>query len=476
MRLDALIAIGRSLDGGSDLMELRRRVLARMSLLFGSDRLFCAETDAAGETRLVLLVAGGSAQRADETYAAATDAATPETGRLLDAESARAILPPVASPDGGRGALVVPIRAGDRFLGEIGAVRALDAEPFGVEDAELLSFGAAILATAFAQRQRIEETDTRRREAERLEEIGRAITSSLELPQVLERVTQAVLDLTNADVCSVWRRDGDSARVVASRGRGAMPMGFDLELAPQIVAGLVSRRESIQIEDLSADPRLPAGVRARIAGDGPRSAILVPMVCADAVVGVLAVGHHERRSYDADAMGILERLALQAAIAAENARLHAEIRELSLTDPLTGLPNRRHMEMVLATEFEAARRGRTLSVVLFDLDGFKEYNDTHGHSEGDEALRQFAFILISETRAMNLAVRYGGDEFIVILSESNVEGAAHLIERVKQRVRENPLLEGVGVSAGVAQFRPEMRSPRALVEAADEAMYRSKSA
>ena len=473
VHLGTLLEVGRSLAAATDTSELRRSLMARMSNLFDADLLFSADAENGRRARVVLLVENGSARNADGTYAAVTDAATAETGRTLDASEARALgIVPGRGADA-TAALVVPVRQGDRLLGELGALRFTDV-PFAPVDADLLAFAAAILATAIGQQQRVEETETRRREAERLEQIGRAITSSLELEEVLERVMEAVLDLSGAEVCSVWRRDGDRSHVVASRGAGALPVGFDVEIAPPIVSALLTFRQSIQIGDLSSDGRLPPDTRARLAGDGPRAAILVPMVCDDAVVGVLAVGHHEPQQYDDDAMGILERLALQAAIALENARLHTEIRDLSLTDPLTGLPNRRHMEMVLATEIEAARRGRPLTVVLLDLDDFKGYNDEHGHRAGDDALREFAELLAAETRAMNLAVRYGGDEFLIIMSEAEKEGAQRLVERIAARVSANPRLQGIGVSAGIAQHSPEIESTAALIEAADAAMYRSK--
>src|SRR5690606_15056905 len=141
------------------------------------------------------------------------------------------------------------------------------------------------------------------------------------------------------------------------------------------------------------------------------------------VIGALSVGHMEWRTYSADDLRVLERLANHAGIAVGNARLHERIRVLSLTDPLTGLANRRHLSVYLEREFAAARRGRTLSVLLFHLDRFKEYNDTAGHQAGDEALRAFARILRTETRTMNLTARYGGDEFIAVLTEI---GRAHV--------------------------------------------------
>ena len=473
-RLATLLDIGRSLTGATDAVELRHSIASRLSGLFPGDVLFCSDV-LDGEARVVCVAHDGTARRADQKYAPVSSPATPDSGCELNGEAARVVGDVVGGTEQASGALVVPVRIGNRVVAELGAVRFEDGG-FDADDCDLLAFGAAIRAAALAQRARVDETETRRREAERLEEIGRAITSSLDIEEVLQRVMQAVLDLTRADVCSVWRREGDRSIVVASRGQQAPPVGFELDVAPSIHTELVTHRRSIQIADLSSDPRLPAPLRAQVAGNGPRSVVLVPMLSEDDVIAVLAVSHHQPHSYGSDAMGILERLALQAAIAIENARLHAEIRDLSLTDPLTGLPNRRHMEMVLAKEFEAARRGRSLTVVLLDLDDFKGYNDAHGHPAGDQALREIAAIRTGVTRAMNLAVRYGGDEFLAILSESTEEGAAHLVERIEQRVRANPRLAGIGVSAGIAQYSRDMPTPQALVEAADAAMYRRKVA
>lgn len=474
VRLATLLEIGRSLSGTTDAAELRLSVLSGLSRLFEADRVFYADVDTSWQARAVALATHGSARRADPTYPAISTAATSDDGCALDAEAARVLAAALGVHGDAIGALVVPVRIADTVVGELGAIR-FDGDPFSSEECDVLAFGAAIIAAALSQRQRVEETETRRREAERLEEIGRAITSSLELDEVLERVMHAALDLTGADSCTLWRRGNGRSSVIASRGVDAPPVGFSVEGAPEIHGVLMKEKRSVQIDDIGSDVRLPVTMRATFAGDRPRSAILIPMLNNDAVVGVLSVNHHEPQPYNAESMGILERLALQAAIAIENARLHSQIRDMSLTDPLTGLPNRRHMDMVLAKEFEAARRGRPLAVALLDLDDFKAYNDTHGHAGGDAALRDFAAILSGETRAMNLAARYGGDEFVTILSESTLDGATHLVERIEARVRAHPRLREIGVSAGVAAYDAAMQTPQAIIEAADAEMYRRKA-
>jgi len=154
-------------------------------------------------------------------------------------------------------------------------------------------------------------------------------------------------------------------------------------------------------------------------------------------------------------------------------RMRAE--KLALTDELTGLPNRRFVRLTLETEFAAAQRGRSLVIVFFDLDRFKVYNDTHGHIAGDHALRAFGAVLKGQTRSMNLSGRYGGEEFITILSSCDVAGALIFVDRVRRKLRETPLEVGaITASAGVATYSPDMKTPDELLAAADAALYRAK--
>jgi diguanylate cyclase (GGDEF)-like protein len=166
-------------------------------------------------------------------------------------------------------------------------------------------------------------------------------------------------------------------------------------------------------------------------------------------------------------------------VALANARLHESIRALSLTDPLTDLPNRRHMDMQLRREVAAARRGRHVCVALFDLNDFKGLNDRLGHVVGDHILRHFGRILTSETRAMNLAARYGGDEFITILTDVPRAGAENHAKRVERRLAAHSELSkyGVTVSYGIAEFDPvKMFEVEDLIQEADRDLYRAKEA
>lgn len=161
-------------------------------------------------------------------------------------------------------------------------------------------------------------------------------------------------------------------------------------------------------------------------------------------------------------------------------RLHRRTTDalrLAYRDPLTGLPNRRVLELFLERHYAAALRGHPLSVVVFDIDDFKGYNDRRGHAAGDDAIRAVARALNGNTRAEDLSGRLGGDEFLALLPGEEVEGARRFAERVRRGVEPIAGSEGpqVTVSAGVAGFRPGVAGSDELVRRADSALYVAKS-
>lgn len=149
--------------------------------------------------------------------------------------------------------------------------------------------------------------------------------------------------------------------------------------------------------------------------------------------------------------------------------------EMALTDGLTALPNRRFAELGLEREFAAATRGRELTLVMWDLDHFKRFNDKHGHAAGDEVLKAFGRILMALTRKMNLSARWGGEEFLSIVSSSGPGGALVFVERVQAALAEVRVDgETVTVSAGLASYGPEYVNEGELIAGADEALYQAK--
>ena len=173
-------------------------------------------------------------------------------------------------------------------------------------------------------------------------------------------------------------------------------------------------------------------------------------------------------------------LAAHAVVALENARLHGMVERQALVAGLTGLANRRAAADALHAEAARAERLETpLSVVLADIDAFKDVNDAHGHAVGDEVLRAFADVLRETLRESDVAGRWGGEEFLLRLPGADGEGAAQLADRVRVRLaaRSIPSVPGLRVTAsfGVAEYAGETNTEQ-LVAAADNALYRAKRA
>ena len=157
---------------------------------------------------------------------------------------------------------------------------------------------------------------------------------------------------------------------------------------------------------------------------------------------------------------------------------HGELEKLSVTDALTGLYNRRHLMGTLASEVQRSRRlRRAFSVLLADVDHFKQYNDTHGHLAGDAALVKIAEVFRRTTRQVDCVARYGGEEFVVMLLEANMATATLVAERIRARVAAEDLGEGkLTLSIGLAEYPDGGDTPEELIASADAAMYKAKNA
>lgn len=160
----------------------------------------------------------------------------------------------------------------------------------------------------------------------------------------------------------------------------------------------------------------------------------------------------------------------------ENARLFAEVQRLAATDSLTELYNRRKLDEMMTIELERARRyNRPLSLIMIDLDGLKRINDTYGHPIGDEALKLVADSIRKEIRAVDIPTRYGGDEFMILLPEANINAAKKVAARICAKITGKPFHnDSISVSAGVVQWTSAYPTVESYLEAADQAMYQAK--
>ena len=304
--------------------------------------------------------------------------------------------------------------------------------------------------------------------------LGDTLQRTHDLDGLLMTVLGAAASATTAHRATVWLVEGSSVVSRISSPAGAprattrrLPIGADL--AGEVAADGVPRR----LGHGHGDSTTVLG--------GP--ALCAPLRRGHAVLGVIVVERDPQQpAFDADDEAMLVSLAGPAGIAVDNVMLHREAQRLSVTDPLTGAGNLRHMTTTLAREVERATRfGRPLSLLLLDLDHFKNVNDTYGHTVGDAVLRELARRLAGCVREVDIVARYGGEEFVVVTPETDIVGAEHLAERICEAVREEPFVVGtdivmVTVSVGIATLPTHGIVSGDLVRAADEGLYAAKRA
>jgi len=328
--------------------------------------------------------------------------------------------------------------------------------------------------------------------------IGQLERSHAELRENLERLGAALAQTHNLPGILAVIVDTAMASVRASAGLVAL---FESD-------GVLHVKVSRGLPELAPDAVVPlgAGIIGRVAergtpvhgvvGDGPglrpipeeprrRTVLAVPLRQAGRISGVLAVYDQEETgdggaAFTENDVRTLGTFAGQASVAIENVLLHQEAERLSLTDALTGLWNYRYLTMTLGHEIERATRfRRPLALLMIDLDRFKDINDRHGHQAGDAVLVELARRLHTTVREVDTVARYGGEEFVVILPETDADGAAHTAERLRQAVRGTPFhVEQMDIpvtaSIGIAVFPRHGSSAAILLRAADEALYVAK--
>jgi diguanylate cyclase (GGDEF)-like protein len=199
------------------------------------------------------------------------------------------------------------------------------------------------------------------------------------------------------------------------------------------------------------------------------------------VLGILGCYFNAPKRWSDSEQELFYAFCGHAAISLDNARMHEDQILLAMTDSLTGLPNRRALQQSLERELaRAARKDETLSLLLVDVDQFKQVNDTYGHSTGDAALQALAGVLRSACRSMDLAARYGGDEFLVVLPETEMPGAIQAATRIQEQVARLRIKEAAGarlrISIGLATTKESGTEEAGLMNAADQTLYKVKRA
>lgn len=199
--------------------------------------------------------------------------------------------------------------------------------------------------------------------------------------------------------------------------------------------------------------------------------VIVPLQTKRRLVGVLCLYLAPDTEVSEETRSLFITLGNQIGMAIDNATLYEETRALSLHDPLTGFANRRHMGIIIDDNLSRARRfGTPFAIIMFDIDHFKKYNDTYGHDAGDDILVKTANVVSSQLREIDLKVRFGGEEFIVLLPDTAEALSLDVAERIRKAVEQEV---AITISLGVATYQ-EGDTQESLIRRGDDAMYRAK--
>jgi diguanylate cyclase (GGDEF)-like protein len=318
---------------------------------------------------------------------------------------------------------------------------------------------------------RITELDT-------LHSIGREILSSLELSRVFAVVERECRKIFPLDYCflALADREGSSMQSVFRRRRGEAPQHTALALRDGLAVHVAAGKRGLRVDDLDAEPP-DSPLQSGLVDGASRSALAVPLIVEERVLGVLSIQSRRPAAYDDHHLAVLTIIAQQSAVAIENARRYEE----ATIDSLTGFLMRDQFFRRLAEEHRRiARYGGSFSLLMIDLDGFKAINDRHGHMAGDQYLREVGDSIRAELRAADLACRYGGDEFCILLPETDDAGASSIADRIRTAVGSTIVgVDGVALrttaSVGVTVYpRHEAPDVTTILRHADEALYRAK--
>jgi diguanylate cyclase (GGDEF)-like protein/PAS domain S-box-containing protein len=303
--------------------------------------------------------------------------------------------------------------------------------------------------------------------------VSAAITQTISLDKLFSIVLDTVtgLDLFNAErKGGIFIVEGNRMKLVSHLGHPDIFLKLHKDMkVGECLCGLAAKTGEIVISKNSDNDMRHT---VRYPGIHSHGHIIIPLKARYMVVGVLYLYLPADFDIDESRLNLLTSIGNQIGIAIGNAKLYEETRALSLLDPLTGLANRRMMDILFEKYFAGTRRsGIPLSVIMLDIDHFKKYNDTHGHDSGDRLLAGLAKLLLNEIREADLAVRYGGEEFLILLPETDLIEASEISERIREAVEATL---AITVSLGVASYNLKIKKQEKIIKKADEALYRAK--
>src|SRR6516162_7657353 len=365
-----------------------------------------------------------------------------------------------------------PIMLGGKPAGAMVAMNTEREYAFQQRDLEVMQTAAGQLSVAVENARLFTEELRRSRQLSFLNSISRTAISSEDAEQMLADIVAEIQKNFRFDHIGIGLLDyvAKEIEIKAEAGSTAQAKGKRIPLGVGIV-GRVARTSERALVQNAGEGHLQGVL------PDSRAALCIPITYGESLMGVLNVESRDENAFSPQDVLIMSTLADLLATALHNAFVFQKLQLQSITDGLTGIKTRRFFWEALTSEWKrASRSGRAFSVVLIDLDKFKEVNDSFGHLEGDLVLARVGRLLEQRCRQSNVVARYGGDEFVILMPETSVEQAQALAERLRLWVVTDPMLNEHGItgSFGVASFPVHGFSAEDIIRVADAGMYSAK--
>ncbi|MGN6359676.1 MAG: GAF domain-containing protein [Thermomicrobiales bacterium] len=385
-----------------------------------------------------------------------------------------------------RAALGTPVALGEQRRGVLMVNRSKE-RPYTARDEATLARLATQVALAVRNAQLYADAHERAARLEVLNETGRALGAEIDLDRLLTVAWRQLGRVARIDGCwlALWNEAANALdyRLYGEEGvrRPEWETPIALDEGKGLASAILQEGRPIRVADYGAECRRRGLIPNGSAVSHPNFAWLgIPLLVNGRTIGATAVWRWEQ-PFQREEAAALETLSGQIAAALENARLYHEARQLARTDPLTGLLNHRTLHERLDEELtRAIRYNHPLAVVMLDLDNFKRFNDTYGHPTGDKILGLVAAALRAAARSSDFLGRYGGDEFMLALPETDLAGALTLVKRAHKLLARaaKSLPESaetpVTMSAGIAVYPDDTAVRQELIALADKALYAAK--
>src|SRR6185503_7731287 len=315
----------------------------------------------------------------------------------------------------------------------------------------------------------------------------RSVAASLDPQKVYHAVLQKFSEIFKAERSSLMILNEESNELALEAALGEHPESdtpVRVKLGEGIAGSVLASGSALVVRDVDTDERVPT---VRAGHYKSRSFISFPITLGPRKVGVINLtDRKDGLPYETEDLSLLEMMSPHLALIIDRTEWHRKAetyQQMSLTDPLTGLPNRRYLEDRLFEEVERSKRYDTpLAFMIIDVDHFKSYNDLYGHTNADLVLVKTAHILRNSIRAIDMSARFAGDEFCIVLPETELAAAASIAERLRIAIsnteyhsEKGELMGKVTLSIGVSSFSPTRQSPLSIIETADSALYQAKT-